>query len=564
MPAAATPYAATALRHADGELADVALRLGERVWHLAGRGGGGAEAARALAAMTPGGLPVFVGAGLGHGIRAVRRTYAGPIFVLDRETAIDAITGLRRALADDPGIRFLDAPDPDTAAAVVADAARLAGFSRLAVVVHPVYPRLDPSWYRGALARLTQYATLRDRLVAPRFTTAAPKVLLLWRPYFLYREIETALSRLGVAYHRVATGDASQGQTGAVEAILAAVAAFQPDFALTVNHLGLDRDGRLAGLLADIGLPLASWFVDSPRLILHEFAAVANAQTMVFSYDADSLDAVRDLGFAHAAYLPLGTDAALFSPAPPKPPGHPWRAETSFVGASMVPQAADALARLEAHPALAAHIPEAAAAFAASPEQSPRRFLETHPDCGPLYAALASGQSRLQAELALTWEATKGYRHACVRALAPFSPLIVGDADWETVLPGCGTSWRRLDGLDYYGELPDFYPSSAVNLNCTSVQMKGAVNQRVFDVPACGAFVLTDARAQLDGLFEPGREVAVYADPGEIPDMVRHYLAHPAARNRIATAARRRILAEHTYEHRLESLLGTMRKVFGG
>jgi spore maturation protein CgeB len=55
--------------------------------------------------------------------------------------------------------------------------------------------------------------------------------------------------------------------------------------------------------------------------------------------------------------------------------------------------------------------------------------------------------------------------------------------------------------------------------------MKGAVNQRVFDVPVCGGFLLTDHRRQMESLFEPGREIVCYQEPGEIPDLVRHYLS---------------------------------------
>jgi spore maturation protein CgeB len=141
-----------------------------------------------------------------------------------------------------------------------------------------------------------------------------------------------------------------------------------------------------------------------------------------------------------------------------------------------------------------------------------------------------------------------------VSRLLPLAPLIAGDDGWEAVYPSCGTAWKRLPPLDYYDDLPLFYPQSDVSLNATSLQMKGAVNQRVFDVPAAGGFVLTDAREQLAALFEPGREAAVYAEPGEIEALARHYLAHPAERARVSQAARERILAEHTYEHRLGKL----------
>ncbi|WP_428564161.1 MAG: glycosyltransferase family protein [Solidesulfovibrio sp. DCME] len=558
------PYAATPVTGDDGAVRDVRVTDGQgRQWHLAGRGGPAAEAARAATALEAGGMPVFCGAGLGAGIAAARTLWAGPIFVCDRLETVRAASGVEARLATDAGIHFLADADPEAVVGRVTAAARQAGFAPLAVITDPAAARLDPQWCRAVREGLAGYAALRERLAGRRFAGAPPRVLLLRRPYFLYREIEAALARLAVPYRAVDTGLGPTGQGGVVAGILAAVADFQPDMALTVNHLGLDREGRLTGLLADIGLPLASWFVDSPRLILHDYGGVVSPLVMVFSYDADSLPELRASGFSHAAWLPLATDPDRFKPLADPGAPHPWRARASFVGASMVAQAAEALARLEPYPALARELPRAAAAFVASPEKSARHFLAADPGCAGPLAALPTAEARLDAELALTWEATRRYRLACVRGLAPFSPLLVGDAGWETALPGVGQAWRRLPGLDYYDELPGFYPRSAVNLNTTSLQMKGAVNQRVFDAPAAGAFVLTDAREQLAALFDPAREAAVYADPGEIPDMVRHYLARPGERARIVAAARARVLAEHTYDNRLARLLAAMKKAFG-
>lgn len=93
--------------------------------------------------------------------------------------------------------------------------------------------------------------------------------------------------------------------------------------------------------------------------------------------------------------------------------------------------------------------------------------------------------------------------------------------------------------------------------------MKGAVNQRVFDVPASGAFLLTDRRRQMERLFEPNREMAMYDRPEDVSDQIRRWLDDPAGRARLAEAGRRRVLAEHTYDHRLAALLRTMRRTFG-
>ena len=67
---------------------------------------------------------------------------------------------------------------------------------------------------------------------------------------------------------------------------------------------------------------------------------------------------------------------------------------------------------------------------------------------------------------------------------------------------------------------------------------------------------------QMEQLFEPD-EMACYHDPEEIPDLARHYLAHPAERRKLAAAARNRVLACHTWEHRLQVLLEHMRRIYG-
>ena len=201
--------------------------------------------------------------------------------------------------------------------------------------------------------------------------------------------------------------------------------------------------------------------------------------------------------------------------------------------------------------------------FGASGETRVDRFLARHrPDWRTAMAELPERENRLACESLLTWEATRQYRLDCVRETLPFSPLIVGDPGWNDLLPGGGT-WRHLPPLDYYADLPRFYPLSRVNFNCTSRQMPGAVNQRVFDVPACGGFLVTDYRDQMETLFDLDTEAAVYREPDEIPHLIEYCLRHPEHKDSISRNARKRILAEHTYSHRLDRLLDVMRRTFG-
>jgi spore maturation protein CgeB len=118
--------------------------------------------------------------------------------------------------------------------------------------------------------------------------------------------------------------------------------------------------------------------------------------------------------------------------------------------------------------------------------------------------------------------------------------------------------------LHYYKELPYLYNASYINFNATSLQMNEAVNQRVFDVPACGAFLLTDHQKSIEALFEIGREVVTYESPDEIREKAAYYLKNPSVRERIAKKGRERVLREHTYRHRIERIVDVMRNKFGG
>jgi len=395
----------------------------------------------------------------------------------------------------------------------------------------------------------------------PRFRNPAPRVLVFTSGYFLQRDAVSACARLGWPVLELPLPQGERGSSAFVERLLEAVARFSPDFALTVNHLGLDRQGVLPELFGRMALPLASWFVDSPRLILHDFPGQPTPWCQVFTWDQDTVAPLTAQGFENVLYLPLATDTALFRPEARVASGP--RHAASFVGDSMLRPVERLRRSLDRHPRARDLALSLAPGFAASPARSALEFMRAEaPALAAAWEALPPGQPRLDLEQLLTWEATRLHRLERVRALLPCAPLLAGDEGWRTMLPPAQAEggWRLAGPLDYARDLPGFYASSDLNFNATSLQMKGAVNQRVFDVPACGAFLLTDAREQLPGLFQPGSEAVCYESSEEILPLARHYLAHPGERERIAGAARRRVLAEHDYTHRMKTILKAMRR----
>jgi len=545
----------------DNALTDLRLLVGGKAWHLWGRDGLARE--QALAASVPGRtLPVLLGPNLGLCLDILAAT-GRPLAVVDREAAVWAVTGSRERHRGSPNVLWLDQDDPEALLAELTRWQAAQGGLPFAPLVVPTARRIDPDFYARLERELlaSARANFWDQAAYPKFQGASPRVLLLDRPYFLQTEIKDALTRLGIIWSALPVGTEATGSTRFIEDLLRRVLEFKPDLLLTVNHFGLDSQGRLAELLERLGLPLASWFVDNPHLILSRYAGLARSGTVIFTWDADTVPSLQAQGYANVHYLPLATDATRFRPGLPPGP-ESWRAQVSFVGDSMQRAVAESLAACGGPSALLAAYGALAAQFGAASQRSVQDFLEAaHPDQAAALRALGQEQ-RLACESLLTWEATRQYRASCVAAMAGFDSVVAGDpAGWAEVL-GAGSPLRLLPRLDYYRDLPAFYPLSAVNLNCTSRQMKGAVNQRVFDVPACGAFVLTDQRAQLFELFEPGREVVVYDRPEDIAGLAERYLHDTPARERVVQAARRRILAEHTYEHRLAQLLGVMRGSF--
>lgn len=569
----------------DGQVTDICLRQQGRSLTMLGAGGAAREWAvvDAFLQSPPSGLPVLLGSGLGHALRRLLQHYAGPLAVVDKEVDLLKITKVRESLslADQKRVLWVHSSEPEEALRHLTQwqlqhwkkghtfcAQAQSKPPILYALVHPFYARLHREYYTLLREKLCQSTKVHfwEQAIRPRFSTAQPRLLLITSKYFLMGELVGACDALHVPYKLLTIDNDEMASTTFVEQLLKAAVEFQPDAVLTLNHLGVDREGVLMELLHKLQLPLASWFVDNPHLILHLYHKLVSPWASIFTWDVDNISSLKAMGFEHVFYLPLATDPQRFALQAQTQAPAAWRSRVSFVGNSMLYKVGARLKKGRLSRPLLTSFKQTATRFGQSDERSVRTFLQSLPDQGTLlqaYAALPDNESRLTYETALTWEATRQYRTQCVEQLLPFRPLIVGDPGWRIVFKKQAAQVRLHEELAYYDQLPLFYPCSEINFNCTSKQMKGAVNQRIFDVPATGGFVLTDWREQMDNLFEPHTEIAYYEEAEQVPELIHYYLDHPQERTRIAQAARRRILAEHTWQHRLQTLLEHLRAVYG-
>jgi len=106
-------------------------------------------------------------------------------------------------------------------------------------------------------------------------------------------------------------------------------------------------------------------------------------------------------------------------------------------------------------------------------------------------------------------------------------------------------------------ELLRVYNTSKIVLNITNWDPARyvALNQRVFDVPATGAFLLTDYSPELEEHYRIGDEIACYGDVEELREKARYYLAHDAERRAIAARGHARALILPTIRDRMQAVI---------
>jgi spore maturation protein CgeB len=104
-----------------------------------------------------------------------------------------------------------------------------------------------------------------------------------------------------------------------------------------------------------------------------------------------------------------------------------------------------------------------------------------------------------------------------------------------------------------------FYSSLRWALNVTRADMIKAGHSpsvRLFEAAASGTPIISDRWSGLEELFQPGHDIVIAAEP----DDVQWALAMPnARRRRIAVNGRRRVLAQHTSQHRSAEIEGYLR-----
>lgn len=151
-----------------------------------------------------------------------------------------------------------------------------------------------------------------------------------------------------------------------------------------------------------------------------------------------------------------------------------------------------------------------------------------------------------------------GQRYREHRARAEFFAAL------EQRLAGSGIVclFRHSENLSA-AEQVEIIQRSRINLNAHAAadhrgERSWGLPERCYGVPACGGFLLSDERRHARDDFAADTEWADFRDLDDCVVKIRHYLAHPVEARAIAEAAHRRVMRDHTYERRAQSLLAVV------
>jgi len=142
------------------------------------------------------------------------------------------------------------------------------------------------------------------------------------------------------------------------------------------------------------------------------------------------------------------------------------------------------------------------------------------------------------------------HRRALIRQVQ--TPLRLYGPGWASLGPTHHEVVARRVSMDEVGQI---YADHFATLNIMNeANVLSGLNQRNFDPCLFGTAVVSDDQPDLGLCFEIGREALSYRSAEDLDALYSRLMRDPGEAKAIGEAGRRRVLAEHTYGHRIEAL----------
>lgn len=154
------------------------------------------------------------------------------------------------------------------------------------------------------------------------------------------------------------------------------------------------------------------------------------------------------------------------------------------------------------------------------------------------------------------WRPERESALALLIAECPELSVRIWGPDWGrrcTGKPSLVAAWQGRSL--YHADFAKAVAGCKINLNVIDPTNFPAANMRFFELAVAGGLQVSSACPEMEETFRDRETVAYFRNESELPQVVRELLADDTGRRRIASDARRLVLAEHSYVHRAEVIL---------
>ena len=330
---------------------------------------------------------------------------------------------------------------------------------------------------------------------------------------------------------------------------------------------GINYSHGLAEACRDLNLELVIWEIDpatDPPKAVHPPATHAQ----IFSYRRAQIPVFEAANFPNTSYLPLAANPRRRFPVLLEGEEKAnYSAPVAFVGASMRAQAhafrnqllaeyclwrggspneaqaecslyLEALTNAHRDDLTRCHVPmlleEAMPQFLAAMRSNPNK-----PDPVVLVSEIVAADKRM----------------VYLANLGQLGVHMWGDEAWQD-LEEHGGLYRGSAGHRF--ELNKVYSGATVNVDIGRIYQNDIVTMRVFDVMACGGFVLTERNDALLELFTEGVEVECYTSLEELVEKAAYFIEHPEEAAAIAARGLLAVTEQHNIDDRVARILQTL------
>jgi spore maturation protein CgeB len=377
---------------------------------------------------------------------------------------------------------------------------------------------------------------------------------------FLARELENALRKRN-DIRLLVSAIPEKIPPQAAQSVVDQLSNHLPAIVISINDAGYDLQGVLSDLLSSAGCYQCNWYLDDPfyEAIFFNRRLPDMKNRLDFVSEESFVPMMREKGYT-AHFLPLATDPLYFNTTGDAG----YQRDCAFVGNSSL-NFLDSVITKETSKEFERHarlIGDLKKAYFSDPGGTDiKKLLLTNALQWKNTTAMPPDQFLFRMDWLIGYFYRRDFVIEVARKLKNRFTCF-GDMYWSKFIDPAQVSTDAC----YYSNLCGYYRSTKVNLNINRIQIRTAFTQRIFDCKASGAFLLTEKRALNERYFKnrgKDRELVEFTSWQECLELIDYYCEHEEERERIARSGMEKVLAEHTYDNRVESIFALCRREWG-